>query len=744
MIRMNNIFLFVVVSFTVFLVFTNTRAFIGDWHNYTYSDNSNDITSDSQYIWCATTGGAIRYNLLTDESRKYLNSDGLGDINLLSIEIDSAGSVFFGGSNGTLSKIESDFTIRTYDFQYTSDIKYNLWDLDADGDILWVATDIGIGKFLIHRNGGEFKDITARLGDIPLETPVRAVRVIGDYLWAGTEFGLAYIINRDSINIQFPQNWGNVSEGQNGLTDARIYSIASIADTVFAGTHTGVFMMDSDSLWQNIGPASQIIYSLEVFDNLLLVATNAGVYQRLDGTWQLLSVDSLLSYNARGITEDIHGNIWAAFVDGGFARYDNNYWTVVRIPGPTTNFISDVAVDSLENVWLTHAIPGFANLQSVSRFDGENWYNYGIDNSGLGSSGAFKVEYDNAHNLIWFGSWGDGLYSYDGDTTWINYDETNSPLGSVPDNLQYIPVTDLAMDQNGSIWILEIVAEVPPVTIASFNHGDSTWGVYYERPDQIADHFMRTLFVSGNDLFIGGTNIYHLNFGISSTDTTDDQDFETLVNTSGGEVNALALDDNGRLFIGSSSGLSYYAYRDTLVVSLPDGYRSAVNSIALDGLGNKWIGCDSGVVVMANQADINSANWIDKFKTSNSSLLNNTVRHIEIDKATGKVYIGTTGGLSIYESGYATPSLDLNDMRIYPNPVNIKEGDAEINFLRVPTGADIYIYTVAGELVRKLEYEGGKSWNLKNGNGEVVAAGIYIFHVHAGDKSGSGKFAVIR
>ena len=166
MIKMKNMFLFVVVFLMVFLNYSNTRASIGDWHNYTYSDNSNDIASDSQYIWCATTGGAIRYNLFTDESRKYLNSDGLGDINLLSIEIDSAGSVFFGGSNGTLSKIESDFTIRTYDFQYTADIRYNLWDLDADGDMLWVATDIGVGQFLIYNNGGEFKDIAARLGDI--------------------------------------------------------------------------------------------------------------------------------------------------------------------------------------------------------------------------------------------------------------------------------------------------------------------------------------------------------------------------------------------------------------------------------------------------------------------------------------------------------------------------------------------------------------------------------------------------
>jgi len=214
----------------------------------------------------------------------------------------------------------------------------------------------------------------------------------------------------------------------------------------------------------------------------------------------------------------------------------------------------------------------------------------------------------------------------------------------------------------------------------------------------------------------------------------------------GGEVNTLALDNEEKLFIGSSSGLSYYDFLrgDTTIVELPDGYRSAVNSIAIDGLGNKWIGSDSGVVVLSSMVEFGQLNWISAFKPSNSYLLNNSVKKIVIDKSTGVVYIATASGLSVYESSFAAPSADLSDIAVYPNPVNIREGDTKIDFLRVPSDAEVFIYTSAGELIKRFYYYESNSWDLRNESNNIVAAGIYFFHVRSEGKSGSGKFAVIR
>ena len=81
---------------------------------------------------------------------------------------------------------------------------------------------------------------------------------------------------------------------------------------------------------------------------------------------------------------------------------------------------------------------------------------------------------------------------------------------------------------------------------------------------------------------------------------------------------------------------------------------------------------------------------------------------------------------------------------VYPNPVFASDKDQVIRFLRVPSDAEISIYTAAGELVRRFLYPNPNYWDLRNDKNEKVAAGIYFFYVRAGDRSGSGKFAVIR
>ena len=733
---MNHRIIRILVALFTLSGITTAEGAIGTWHSYTYSDNSRDIVGDGGYIWCATSGGLIRYDVASGKYRKFYISDGLADMNQVSVEVDTSGSIFVGGSNGTLSKIARSGQSRIYEFLYTSGIRYNLFDLYADGDILWVAAEMGVGKFLISHNGGEFKDIVPQLGAIPRETPVRAVRVIGDYLWAGTDSGLAFM-PKDYDFPQDPQIWHSYTRNQNGLADSRIFSIAAIGDTVFAGSNNGVYFFGTDSLWHNIGPGLRTIYGLKDFGGSLIAASNAGVYRRNLGVWELLPNDSLTSINARGLAIDSLGNAWVAFAEGGFATFNGSYWDVIRIPGPPSNDIFDVAIDSSGTIWLAHWGEG------VASFDGASWQLYNSQNSGLGGNGAVAVEYDHFHDRLWFGSWGDGLYYYNGEI-WQNFDENNSLYWGVGGFPYFIAVPDVAIDHRGNIWGLDLDSVDPFVTMVAFDPDDSTWLGYYENPVQIPNNHLFNLLTAGDDIYAAGNGIFRLHFGQNSIDTTDDFWYDPLTDMT--DINALAMDESGKLFIGSAYGLAYYdsIAQDTTIVELPDGYRSSVLSIAIDGLGNKWVGTDSGVVVLASKLVPGQPNWIQAFKSSNSFLLGNTVRHLEIDKNTGFVYMATTTGLSIYESGYAAPSADLSDMAVYPNPVFASDDDQIVQFLRVPSEAEISIYTAAGELVKRFSYPNPNYWDLRNGKDEKVAAGIYIFHVQAGDRSGSGKFAIIR
>jgi hypothetical protein len=77
---------------------------------------------------------------------------------------------------------------------------------------------------------------------------------------------------------------------------------------------------------------------------------------------------------------------------------------------------------------------------------------------------------------------------------------------------------------------------------------------------------------------------------------------------------------------------------------------------------------------------------------------------------------------------------------VYPNPFN--PGTAFGGTLKVtgmPPGADLYIYTVAGELAKKQPggngANGSTEWDGRNDWGQTVATGTYFYVVRLGDKT---------
>jgi len=96
------------------------------------------------------------------------------------------------------------------------------------------------------------------------------------------------------------------------------------------------------------------------------------------------------------------------------------------------------------------------------------------------------------------------------------------------------------------------------------------------------------------------------------------------------------------------------------------------------------------------------------------------------------------GGARIEPTGGPTP--DLETILVVPNPYRAAEvwdqpGVHEVHFINLPEKATIKIYTIAGDLVAQLEHNDTvrdfEPWNLKNGKGNDVASGIYIYRVES-------------
>ena len=99
-------------------------------------------------------------------------------------------------------------------------------------------------------------------------------------------------------------------------------------------------------------------------------------------------------------------------------------------------------------------------------------------------------------------------------------------------------------------------------------------------------------------------------------------------------------------------------------------------------------------------------------------------------------------------------SVDLSQIRVVPNPYIVTsryemlQNVREIQFMYLPPECNIYIYTVAGTLVKTIEHksgEGSLSWNLLTDWNQALAFGIYIYVVE--DPFGNihrSKFALIK
>lgn len=724
---------FFLIQFLIVLLFSGSRA--QDWSSYTNSNDIRQIVLKSNLVWGATSGGVINYSIASEEINKLTNTDGLGGIDYYCAEIDSAGVLWFGSMDGWLSKILSDGSILNYEIKEDEGgyfIRFTIYDLFADDDILWIATEKGVSKFTIYIHGGEIKDTARRLGDLEDEEDIKVVTVIGDYLWAGCDRGLAFT-EKTNLNIQYPDSWRSFDQSDFPSGRANVKSIAAYYDTVVVGVDSGLFKLQTipDTSWVEMGDFSNLrVRKVLFYEGNLYVSTNAGI-RVYDGlSWSSITNSGLTS-GIGDIDFDDTGNLWAGTLGSGLAEFEDTLWVLHSIPGPASNFINRMAIDSTGALWMTH------DARGLSKFGGGEWNIYNVLNSGLEDNGAHSIGVA-GDSSIWIGSWGGGLYRYD-DGQWDHWTAGNSPMYGVPANPNYWAAAAVEIDQSGIVWVSSIDAD-SGLVMGAFDPVDSIWHVYYEGPVSIQENTVGVILAQGNSLWIGTTQGLHkLNHGGTPFDESDDSWLNYIIREF---IVDVGLDPFDNLWVGTPTGL-YCIESPTnavLQVELPLEISGSVQAVASDGVGNIWVGTVSGTGVLRPD----KVSWKKTYTTDNSPLLNNEISDIEIDLATGMIYLGTSGGLSIFDSGVEQPSEDLSDVEAFPNPVLVPQGHSTVSFKRVPADAVISIYTVSGDLVRSFNLNDMTEWDLKNSNDELVAGGIYFFIVDYQGKSGTGKFAIIK
>lgn len=365
------------------------------------------------------------------------------------------------------------------------------------------------------------------------------------------------------------------------------------------------------------------------------------------GTWTTINTtntgsNGLMANWITDIAEDTLGNMWISN-SSGLSKFDGSSWTNY-LPFDSTNYagIGDVAVDGANNVWV-----GSGYLGGVSVFDGDTWNLYTTD-SGLINNSIIDICTDDT--TIWIGTYS-GISKYDG------IDFTDLIIGDSVETIVFDPYTGqfdtiiefkafairaLAVDTEHNLWAAAFRFDGSVYTGLLKKYDGTDW-TGYTPADGLIDSLITCIAVDhlGN-LWFGSES------GVSKYDQSTFTNYTTADGLISDSVYTITCDNTGAIWFGSHKGVSKFEGNSWTDVRKSDGLVSnLITNIFTDIDNNVWIGTRYGVSMYDGESFVNISTF--------DGLINNNIRGVK--GSNNGIWIGTERGASFFNGedwhGYA-------------------------------------------------------------------------------------------
>ncbi len=692
------------------------------WKTYTSLSPITDICLRSNFLWAASEGGVLSFDKDSESFLIITNTEGLCDNNVTSISSDDSGRIWMGFKNGTIQRLDPESG------DWFEEDAYNGYEIKSFifyGDTIFIGLDIGISLYIISKK--EVKETYHKLGNqFQSEIPVNDVITGDGYIWAATDFGIAYC-RLDSTNLMDPNNWTDITI-TDGLPSNKINSIIIFNNQIYAGTSKGIAKRVQGA-WIVLTDVNTS--DLTIFKDSLYASSGNSVLVKQNDSFKSISTFTDNVY----LIESNNNSLWATTEDSIYLYTEDGKWRSFRPDCPASNLISSIDIDKNGVLWCSSRDKGFFS------YNGNNWEIYDKNRlSRLRFNDFVSIIVDKSNNK-WAGSWGDGVVFVGDDGSIRYYNAKNGYFSGISVDPYYAVIIDIAVDKTGTIWFInrEAVNGQPVVSLTT----DSVW-TYYGSNEGITSIFLSAIAVDNQGRkwigsnTLGAKGIFVLDDNNTPADKSDDPPVMNITKADGlgtNEITDLAVDRDGVVWIGTPNGLYYY-YNGTIYrkYGLPS---ENVRAILVDGINNLWVATSAGVSFFSNDA----YSWT-LYNKQNSYLVSDDVNTLSLDKNNGKMYIGTSKGISCIQTQFSEPRTNLNQLLIYPNPF-MPERHEILNIYNLAYQTTVYIYSTSGHIVKKFTPNSGYGrsiqWDGRNESGEYVAGGIYL--VVAVTEKGEKKIA---
>ncbi|OPL19416.1 MAG: hypothetical protein AVO35_11065 [Candidatus Aegiribacteria sp. MLS_C] len=675
-------------------------------------------------------------------------------------------------------------------------------DLILQDSLFWVATD---GGGLALGDGTDWQVFTSYEG-VPGGGTVYAVHYAGGYIWAGADGGLARGGDGGFIVID--------SEVTGGAFDAgEVTGMDHLDDTMYLATDAGVYSLDlSGSVFD---PSSWTLYPSTVSLGIrgilahspdsvfgygpggVSLMTPSGWTRLLDysmsqdsvvtgllftGDGLLASARVVIRYTGTGwehygsgypvesygsCLHEALGRIWCGYgvIDAsssnagrGLGYLEGGEWKELPVPGMGGASCYQMAVEEGRTYLGSHLVGLMAyypeygwtqfNRMTADMPRGLRCYSAAVTEA----SGVWTGSYH--WGLTWIGD--GGTFSTDDDTvvTFVSDSLPDLPpeVVQVLSPLLNNQVVMLAV-QEGDLWVAqEAFWQTPdePSGIVAVSGDPEQGGLQWTtrtEADGLAGKNVRRVFPCGGDslwiAFASGGGCQLLVHGGDPLDKSGDswypapgQAYDTSWGLPSGEVFCFARDAEGSVLLGTGNGVC--AWNGSVFVG-SGNVPGSVRSIGVDGSGAVW--CTTGEAMYrmddSGTAVYNESNsiYIPTSRTENEFSF--------LDGETGTLYFSSLVGLWSVTPG--SVSHQGPSPIFYPQPYLPSGGDLRMSWSGSRGTVRTRFFTVAGDYLGEKEASSWDVWSWDGSlNGDAVASGVYFVIVETDDGTTTDKIALVR
>ena len=725
------------------------------WQGYFSYNEIKDVSVSSTTIFAASENALFSKNT-TDNQIKTTNTvDGLSGQTISSLYYSTVfNKTLVGYENGLMIVInESDGSmLKVVDIinkQLPANRKKVNHFMEFDG-IVYVSCDFGIVQF--NLKSMLFGD-TYFIGDTGAEISVRQTAAYNGFIYAATDNG----VRRAAIsskNLNDYKQWELVATGSWSGIEAFGTELIAVNNSGNVNKYNA-----STNSFGGFTTLSQPALDIRANGTYLILTTAVSVYVY---NKQLILVrqinnNQIPDYSpVFSCATSINDVIYIGTKENGLLTTTISTVSVFENTtpmGPSRNniFAFQTTSSSLWAVYGDYDVaynPYDLDSYGISKYSQSGWLNIPYK-SVLGTKSICRITVNpNKEDEVYASSFFSGLLKIEADKPSFLYNQTNSGLESltfVGPNYFDVRINGAAFDKNGALWVTNsrVKNGLKVLKTSGQWQSFSTESIL----DASEDNSFGRMVIDKNGTKWMTTN----RDGVVGFNDGNNTFKKITIGTDKGnlpasDVRALAIDNRNQLWIGTIKGLRVlsnvgnFQTADQLtanpIIILEDNlaqellYEQFITDIAVDGANNKWIGtADSGLFMVSANGEETKYH----FTINNSPLPSNVINDIDINSATGEVFIATAKGMISFKGIATAASEDLSNAYVYPNPVR-PEYDGTVKIAGLINKANVKITDIAGNLVHEVISEGGTiEWDTTAFGKYKVASGVYMIFISAQD-----------